>query len=152
MGLEQSLVPLESILMRNERAAADARALQAIGAVRVQRRKGQAMLTQTDAQLVALWGDMRAAGFTEAHGFQTGVVKLHVQAAERLARQEVRAFLAGLDSGNRKAPAGKMVDTALSTMLAFFGLIRARTVLEQLRATAQRKQGGGRRAQRRARS
>jgi hypothetical protein len=30
-----------------------------------------------------------------------------------------------------------MVDTALSTMLAFFGLVRSRAVLEEFRARAQ---------------
>jgi DNA-binding transcriptional MerR regulator len=134
LGLHENLVPVAMLGWRNPRADADARALQRIGAVRLRRRGGRAMLSHVDAQLVALWGDMRAAGFTEALGFEPQVARMYVQAAERLARQEVRTFLSVLSGREQTAPAAEMVDVALSAMLAFLGLLRARAVLEEFRA------------------
>jgi len=134
LGLHTALVPLSTLKERNPRAESDARALQRVGAVHVRRRAGRALLSRVDAQLVALWGDMRAAGFNEKRGFHPSVVRMHVEAAQRLAKAEVSAFLAGLAGREHRAPAANMVDVALSTMLAFFGLVRTRAVLEEFRA------------------
>ena len=138
LGLHENLVPVSTLTARNPKAAADARALQRIGAVRLHRRAGRLLLTHVDAQLVALWGDMRAAGFTEERGFAPSVAAIHVAAAQRLAALEVKAFLTGLAGREHTAPAANMVDAALSTMLAFFGLVRTRAVLEEFRARAER--------------
>jgi DNA-binding transcriptional MerR regulator len=137
LGQDDKLVPLSALRERNPMAESDARQLRAIGAVRLHRRAGRIMLSHVDAQLVALWGDMRAGGFTEEYGFDPSVVQMHVEAASQLARREVKTFLARLSTGERGAPASEMVDTALSTMLAFFGLLRTRAVLEELRATSE---------------
>jgi DNA-binding transcriptional MerR regulator len=136
LGLDEGLVPLAALRKRNPAADTDARALQRIGAVHLQRRMGRVLLSRVDAQLVALWGDMRAAGFTEAQGFDPTVTRMHVDAAERLAKLEVRAFLAGLAGREHTVPAANMAETALSTMLAFFGLVRTRAVLGEFRARA----------------
>lgn len=136
LGEGEAHVTLASLKRRNPRAESDARALQRIGAVQLQRRAGRVLLSRVDAQLVALWGEMRAAGFTEEQGFEPEAVRIHVEAAERLARLEVRAFLAGLAGREDSAPAVRMVDTALATMLAFFGLVRTRAVLGEFRARA----------------
>jgi DNA-binding transcriptional MerR regulator len=134
LGLHGNLVPLSTLRWRNPCAEADARALQRIGAVRLRRRGGRPMLSHVDAQLVALWGDMRSAGFTEEQGFEPEVTRMYVQAATRLARQEVRTFLNVLAGREHTAPAAEMVDVALSTMLAFLGLLRTRAVLEEFRS------------------
>ena len=134
LGLHGTLVPLSTLRWRNPSAEADARALQRIGAVRLRRRGGRSMLSHVDAQLVALWGDMRSAGFTEEQGFEPEVTRMYVQAATRLARQEVRTFLNVLAGREHTAPAAEMVDVALSTMLAFLGLLRTRAVLEEFRS------------------
>ena len=134
LGSDESLVPVAALVKANPHAASDARALQRIGAVRVRRRGGRLLLSRVDAQLVTLWGDMRAAGFTEERGFSPAVVKLHVDAADKLAKTEVKVFLANLAGREAEAPAARMADAALSTMLAFFGLVRTRAVLEEFRA------------------
>lgn len=136
LGLHENLVPVSTLKARNPHAVADAQALHRIGAIQLHRRAGRQMLSHVDAQLVALWGDMRAAGFTEERGFEPAVAKIHVDAAERLARLEVKAFLSGLAGREHTTPAANMVDTALATMLAFFGLVRTRAVLEEFRARA----------------
>lgn len=138
LGLHENLVPVATLRTRNPRAFADAQALHRIGAVHLQRRAGRQVLSHVDAQLVALWGDMRAAGFTEERGFEPTVARIHVDAARRLARLEVKAFLTGLAGREHTAPAAQMVDAALSTMLAFFGLVRTRAVLDEFRSRAAR--------------
>jgi DNA-binding transcriptional MerR regulator len=134
LGSDESLVSVATLTKTNPRAASDARALHRIGAVRLRRRKGQLLLSPADARLVGLWDSMRAAGFTEQRGFTPAVAKMHVDAARKLARSEVRVFLAELAGREAEAPAARMVDAALSTMLAFFGLVRTRAVLEEFRA------------------
>lgn len=133
LGEGEGFVSLASLARRNPCAASDARALQRIGAVQLRRRGGRPALSRADAQLVALWGDMRAAGFTEQLGFEPSVARMYVDAARRLARAEVRAFLEGLAGREETAPAAAMVDAALATMLAFFGLLRTRAVLDAFR-------------------
>ncbi len=134
LGEGEGHVTLAALVKRNPRAASDARALQRIGSVHLQQRAGRAVLGRVDAQLVALWGDMRAAGFTEERGFEPSVARMYVEAADQLARREVGAFLEGLAGREDSAPAAAMVDAALATMLAFFGLLRTRSVLTEFRA------------------
>jgi len=144
LGMDETLVPLSALKTRNPKAESDARVLRSIGAITPHRRSGQLLLSPVDAQLVALWGDMRSAGFTEAHGFNPSVTRIHVQAAEKLAQQEVRAFLAGLAGSDQSPPAARMVDAALSTMLSFFGLVRTRAVLQEFRSRSARQRPGRR--------
>src|SRR5512139_2148105 len=57
LGVEGALVPLEATVARNPSAVADAKALAAVGAVRLHRRGRRTYLSPTDAQIVGLWGD-----------------------------------------------------------------------------------------------
>jgi len=132
LGIDGALVPLARLRERNPHAARDARALAGVGAVRVQRREGQAYLSPMDAQIVGLWGEMRAAGFTEALGFEPAITRFYVDAAEALAQEEVGRFLEIL--GDRLDPArtADLAKTALELMLPFFGLLRIKAVLAAL--------------------
>lgn len=137
VGVDDALVPLSSVLARNPKALADARALEKIGAIELVRRGRQLHLGRIDAQLVGIWGDMRAAGYTEELGFHPEVCKLHVEAAEKLAHAELKIFLEHLEGRSMEGPAADMAQVALTSLLSFFGLVRVRTVLEDLRTRAQ---------------
>ena len=132
-GIDEALLPLTVVQARHAKASDDIRRLEKIGAIRRIRRRDGFYLSRIDAQLVNLWGDMRAAGFTEALGFTPEVCKLHVETAQALAHEELKIFLAHLSGQRHEDPAADMAQAALTHLLSFFGLIRVKTVLDDLR-------------------
>jgi len=129
IGMTGSLVPLTSVESRNPRALADARALAAVGAVCLKRVGGRWQLSPIDAQIVGLWGEMRAAGFTEELGFEPSVTSFYVDAARRLAEEEVSRFQQTLHNRLDPASTAALAKTALDIMLRFFGLLRTKAVV-----------------------
>lgn len=138
-GVDESLVPLSSILARNPKAIEDAETLEKVGALKLVRRGRQRLVSRIDAQLVGIWGDMRAAGYTEELGFTPDILKLHAETAERLAHAELKIFLDRMEGRSPEGTAADMAQAALTHLLSFFGLVRVRTVLDDLR----RRSAGG---------
>lgn len=136
VGVDDGLVPISSVAPLNRDAAGDAEAFERVGAVRLQRRGGQIWLSRTDAQLVGLWGQMRAAGFDERQGFKPEVVRLYVEAAQSLAQAEVSTFLEIIAGRADESRAADLAQTALRVMLDFFGLLRMKAVLGEFRGHA----------------
>lgn len=132
-GVDEALLPLASLVARDPHAASDARILEKVGAVELIKKSGKPHLSRIDAQLVGLWGQMRAAGFTEALGFTPEVCRMHTEAAEKLARAELKLFLATLTGKQNEGPTADMAQAALTNMLSFFGLVRTKAVLKALR-------------------
>jgi len=140
-----ALVPLSSVRKRNPQAERDAAALHRIGAIRLRRRAGAAVVSRTDAELVSIWGDMRRAGFDEAHGFDAGILGFYVEAAERLAETEVSQFLDAVTGRAGESEAASMAFEAINRMLHFFGLLRTKAVIQAFarRSPATRRKRGG---------
>lgn len=143
LGVDDALTPVDSLLPRNPQAAQDAQALAAIGAVELHQRNGETQLSRIDAQIVSLWGDMRAAGFTEARGFAPAVTALYVEAAADLARREVDNFLSLISSEATEADAAEMAQSAIALMLPFFGLLRTKAVLQAFEGYVAARHAGG---------
>lgn len=137
VGVDDALIPLKSLLPRNPNAASDARILESIGAVTLTRRRAGVHVSRIDAQLVGLWGEMRAAGFTEELGFSPDICRLHVEAAEDLAHKELKVFLDRMAGQRKEDPTADMAQAALTHLLSFFGLVRLKTVLADLRKRAE---------------
>lgn len=116
----------------------DALVLERVGAIKLVRRGKALHLGRIDAQLVGSWGDMRAAGYTEALGFHPDVCKPHVETATSLVHAELKIFLEHLEGRSLESPAADMAHAALNLLLSFFGLVRVRTVLEDLRSRSNR--------------
>ncbi|MBL6750122.1 MAG: MerR family transcriptional regulator [Nevskia sp.] len=132
LGIDNSLVPLASVTARNPHAEADARALERVGAVRLRRQDGELRLSREDAQIVAIWGDMRALGFTEEHNLGPEFVRIYREAAERLAATEVKLFLAGVQGHVGEESAAEMAQKGMSHTLGLFSLLRMKAVLREL--------------------
>jgi DNA-binding transcriptional MerR regulator len=133
VGAAEDLVPLDSVTVRNPHAEADAAAFERLGAIRLVKKRGRAMLSRADAQLVGLWGEMRAVGFHEENGFSPDVIEMYVKAASDLAHEEVSRFLALVTGRQESHAAAEMARTAISTMQGFFGLLRMKAVLREIR-------------------
>lgn len=134
VGVDEAPLPLGAACSRNPEAAKDAAALQSIGAIKLVKRRGATYLSRIDAELVNLWGDLRAAGFTEALGFSADVCRIHVEAAQGLAHAELEIFLRKLYGRQSEDRAADMAQAALGHLLAFFGLVRIKTILADLRS------------------
>ncbi|WP_439816828.1 MerR family transcriptional regulator [Zavarzinia sp. CC-PAN008] len=130
LGEDGGTVPVASLLARNPKAQADAEALARIGAVQIQVKGGEPHLSVTDIQIVTLWGEMRAVGFTEENGFAPEITRHYVEIADDLAEQEVSRFLGAVAGRVEPARAAEMAENAVTLMLRFFGMLRRKAVLE----------------------
>jgi len=124
-----ALVPLTSVLPRNADAEEDAAGLEEIGAITLKRQKGKTMLSRTDAELVAIWGEMKAAGFTKVNGFSTDLLAFYVTSANELGKTEVTRFLEAIEGKVDAEAAADMALEAINRMMAFFGHLRTKAVL-----------------------
>jgi len=134
VNLDEALVPLSRIEGLGPRAAEDARAFEKVRAIKIKRRDGKSHLTRTDARLLGLWGEMRAAGFNEENGFKPEVVKMYVDAAAGLARAEIAEFLSIVEGRVDETRAADLALTAIKVMLDFFGLLRMKAVLQEMKS------------------
>lgn len=128
-----TLVPLSQVEMQIPGATRDARAFARVGAITLRRREGQVHLSRTDMQLLALWAQMRAAGFSEANGFNPEVVDMYVQSANALAHIEVRRFLSIIQGRMDEPQAAELARTAIRVMIDFLGLLRMKAVLREIK-------------------
>lgn len=139
VGIDDTLIPLSATNKCNPIAEADVVALGSIGAIKIIRRRNKVYLSRIDAEIVGVWGSMRAAGFTEELGFNVQDCRQHVEAAEELAHYEISTFLHRLDGKQTEGPAADMAQAALTNLLNFFGLVRTKTVLADLRSQSGKK-------------
>ena len=138
----EALIPLSQVEAQIPGAARDARAFARVGAITLRRRGGQVHLSRTDMQLLALWSQMRAAGFSEANGFNPEVVDMYVQSANTLAHIEVRRFLSIIQGRMDEPHAAELARTAIRVMVDFVGLLRMKAVMRELKAQTQARPAG----------
>lgn len=129
VGVEQGLVPLESLLEQNPKAAEDAATLDRIGIIELVNGPNGPALSFTDAGLVNIWGRMRQVGFDEAHGFPPEILDYYVEAAEYVAGREAQIFLDQVEGRIGEDEAAAMLEFALPAMLNFYGIIRQKAFL-----------------------
>jgi len=124
-----ALVPLSSVVERNPHAEEDAKALEGIKAVRLKEQQGETMLSRTDAEIVAICGDMRRVGFTTDKGFNPAQLGFYVSNANDLGQREVESFLASVGKSVGQEDAADLAFEAINRMMSFFGLLRMKAVM-----------------------
>lgn len=136
VGFKNNLVSLAALVKQNAHAANDARALDKIGVISIQKGPRGPALSVTDAGLVNIWGRMREAGFDEERGFPPEILGYYIEAAEFVAAKEAGIFLDQVEGRIEEDEAAAMLEFALPAMLEFFGLIRLKSFLRNIgRAT-----------------
>jgi len=133
-GVEQRLVSLAALQKSNDYAESDAEVLASIGALDIIQYRGKAHVSTIDAQLISIWSKMREAGFTEEAGFSPTVCKMHLEAGEALAHRELNVFLRTLSGKKAADPTADMAQAALTHMIGFVGIIRLKTVINDLKS------------------
>jgi DNA-binding transcriptional MerR regulator len=129
VGLDGSQVAIASLRERNPHADADAKALAELGAVEIIGSGRGARLSLTDARLVTIWGEMRAAGFVESAGFSPAILSYYVVAARFVAANEASKFFERVAGKVDEEEAAAMLQIALPRMLDFLGLLRQKAFL-----------------------
>lgn len=136
-GVDTQLVPLASIESRNPKARADAAILERIGAIEIVRQDGEDQVSRMDAQIVGIWGDMRAAGFTEETGFDPNIVTMYLKAAREIAAAEIDIFASRVDPKLPVERRATMAETASKLMLSVFTVLRMKAEVEAFRKVGQ---------------
>jgi DNA-binding transcriptional MerR regulator len=137
-GVDTQLVPLSSLEARNPKALSDADILQRIGAIQIETRSGLPMLSRMDAQIVGLWGDLRASGFSEERGFDPTIVSMYLKAARELAFAEIDLFVAHVDPSQPVEVRAAMAEAGSKIMLSVFTVLRMKAEFEAFQQAEQR--------------
>ena len=142
VGIDGHVVPIASLVARYPEARKDARALAASGIVRIVQDESGPALSLTDAEIVSIWGDMRAVGFDERLEFRPEMLDFYVEAAEFVAGWEARTFLDRTEGWIGEEAAAGMVQHALPLMLNFFGLLRMKAFIRSIAPNRQTRRTG----------
>jgi len=141
MGQSGQPVLLASLARSWPHAEKDANELARIGVLEIVETPGGPALSVTDARLVTLWGEMRAAGFTEELGFSPDILTFYAEPVSHIAREEATGFFTRVEGRIGEEQAASMLPIALRLMLDFIGLIRMKAFLghvQQFRAASQK--------------
>ena len=130
-------ISLSKLSRSNRHAASDASALAEIGIVSLHHTKGGTKLSALDARLVDIWIRMRQTGFDERSGFSADILSYYLEAAQHVADQEASLFFERVEGRVDEQQAARMLEFALPTMLEFFGLLRLRIFLNNVRLASE---------------
>lgn len=133
VGFQDQLVPIESLVTSNPHAITDAKAFEGLGMVdRIRTPQGD-FLSYTDARLISIWGEMRGVGFDEAANFYPDSLDHYMRASEYLAQAEAEKFVARTEGRMSETEAADMLQFALPRMLDFFGLLRMKFFIRNIK-------------------
>lgn len=138
LAQDDAMIPLGALEAGNPRVRQDAKAFAALGVIDLGRQRGRLAVSRLDAELLGIWGGMRAAGFSEENGFTPAVLKHYLECANDLAAREVSAFLDIVTGRLDETQAATLAVEALNRMLPFFGLLRTKAVLREFAARTSR--------------
>ena len=119
-------VSIESLEDHYPKAAEDAEILERMGILEILHTPSGGALSITDAQLIRIWGDMRAGGFAESLEFGPNILGHYLEAADYTGQWMAAQFLERLEGRVDVKTAATMVEHALPLMLNFFGLLRTK--------------------------
>lgn len=100
------------------------------GAITLTERDGQEWIEGSGLELLDLWGQLRASGFTPEQGFAPEDIGLYVDMVEWLAREELRLFTRGVAGRVKGADAVAMAEQGIDVLNKILGLLRKNTLLK----------------------
>lgn len=127
-------VAIASLLARYPHAAEDAYTLRRIGIVEIIDSEQGESLSITAAQLVRIWGDMRAVGFDQRLDYNPEILGFYTEAADFVGKWEAKTFMERVEGHIDVDQAATMLEHALPLMLDFFGLMRQRAFFRHVDA------------------
>lgn len=134
VGVRTGHVDVKTLEKSYPMAREDVESLERIGIIEPVRTGEDLLVSLTDAGLIDIWARMREIGFTEENGFPPSILSYYVEAAELVAGREATIFLEEVKGKITEKQAVAMLEVALPAMLEFFGIIRQRIFLRNIRA------------------
>ncbi len=139
VGLDDRQVTISSLLKVWPYAEEDAVTFSKMGLIHIiQTRKGPS-LSVTDSRLVTIWGEMRAAGYTEELGFTPDILTFYKGPAEMVAKQESGIFLQLVEGKIDEQAAAALFQVGMRLMIDFFSLLRTKALLKYIHRDDQAK-------------
>lgn len=130
----QAPAPLDDVAAAAELAEAEVRELVDLGVITL---KGDATVDFRDAAIVAVWGRLRAAGFTDERGYGSATLALYVETMGWLAREEVGRFLSRVSGCLNTQQAAELGAEGVRLGNELIALLRTRAIFETLAETTQ---------------
>jgi DNA-binding transcriptional MerR regulator len=139
VGVDDRQVSIASLVKVWPHAEDDARAFERLGLIDIiPTRKGPS-LSVTDSRLVTIWGEMRAAGYTEELGFTPDILTFYKVPAEIVAKRESGLFLELVEGKIDEQAAAALFQAGMRLMIDFFSLLRTKALLNYIHRDAQEK-------------
>lgn len=125
-------VKLGELARRTGVPPAEIRKLAAIGAIEITTRKGLQWLDDPGVRIVELWAKLRAAGFTDALGFDVETLRLYVDVVRWMAREELRVFARGVTGKTDAEQLTAMAEAAIEILNQLIGVLRTSVLLRSI--------------------
>lgn len=135
---DEGFQPLADVLARHRDVALDIAMLTSVGVIAPRGTGEGALVTRLDAQILGLWADMRAAGFSRGLGFEGDVFAEDIKRAQDIAKQDVRNFLSRVQGRLDEVSAAAMAQRGMELSHALRGLFYVKAILAELRRRFQR--------------
>lgn len=132
VGLDDRQVLITSLAKAFPKAQADAETFSRMGLVEILHTRKGAALSVTDSRLVTIWGEMRAAGYTEENGLPPSIVEFYKEPAEMIAREESSRFLEAVGDKWSAEDAAILFQTGIRLMIDFFALLRIKALMRNI--------------------
>ena len=136
-GVDTQLVALRTLESRNPKARTDARILEEVGAIRIEKKDRELFVSRMDAQIVSLWGDLRASGFTDETGWTPRIVSTYLKMARELAFWEIGLFVKHVDPAKPVEERAAMAEAGNKIMLSVFTILRMKAEYEAFQQAEQ---------------
>lgn len=125
-------IALATLARKMPSARKDAETFERLGVIQLHRRGNKIYLEPIDARIVALWGTLRAAGFTEAFGFSPKDTDVYVDAVSRVAAVEVERFISRMGTSFPQERAVDIAQTGIEVVNTLLGVLRIKAILKEL--------------------
>ncbi len=132
LSRDERMIPLAALARKYPSARKDADTFEGLGVIQPLRRGNKVYLEPIDARILTLWGDLRAAGFTEAFGFTPKDTDVYVDAVSRIAAVEVERFISRMGSAFTQADAAEVAQAGIEIVNAMLGVLRIKAILKEL--------------------
>ena len=136
VGVGEPAVDLDTLVAGDAQTARDVAGLEAIGAITVQvQGKGRAV-SRLDARIVALWRDLRRAGYGP-EAFPVDQVQIYLDALNPVIAVEVERFFTGFE-GVDGADVTELAEAGVELVNALIGALRTKFILQAVDARTRR--------------
>ena len=131
VGEDEPPVELETLIAGDEQAAQDVAAMRESGVISVRKEGGKAVVSRLDGRIVALWRDLRRAGYEPA-AFPVDYIQLYMDALRPMATEEVARFFAGFEGRIEQGDAAERAQAGVEIINTLIAALRTRFLLEEV--------------------